>query len=151
MSHHGCLPDMGTANTMQILTEALGMTFPGAATIPAVYTDKILSCRAMGRRIVQMVFEDLKPSDIITKEALENAVCMDLAIGGSTNAPMHLIALANELGIELSLDDFERFNRITPCIVNIKPSGKYTVDTLHYLAACLPSSSRWSIRSTPSA
>ena len=129
----GACPNMGTANTMQILTEALGMTFPGAATIPAVYTDKILSCRAMGRRIVQMVFEDLKPSDIITKEALENAVCMDLAIGGSTNAPMHLIALANELGIELSLDDFERYNRITPCIVNIKPSGKYTVDTLHYL------------------
>ncbi|MCB7067835.1 dihydroxy-acid dehydratase [Enterocloster citroniae] len=129
----GACPCMGTANTMQILTEALGMTLPGASTIPAVFTDKIVNCRAMGQRIVEMVFEDLRPSQIVTKESLENAICMDLAIGGSTNAVMHLIALANELHIELGLDDFERFNRVTPCIVNIRPNGKYGVDSLHRL------------------
>jgi len=124
---------MGTANTMQILTEALGMTLPGFSTIPAVYTDKVTNCRKMGRRIVEMIEEGLKPSKIITKEALENAICMDLAIGGSTNAVMHLIALANELKIDLSLDDFERFNSSIPCIVNIRPNGKYGVDMLHRL------------------
>jgi len=129
----GACPCMGTANTMQILTEALGMTLPGSSTIPAVYTDKLVNCRKMGQRIVQMVAEDLKPSKIITKEALENAICMDLAIGGSTNAVMHLIALANELDIKLTLDDFERFNHSVPCIVNIRPNGKYGVDILHQL------------------
>lgn len=129
----GACPSMGTANTMQILTEALGMTLPRAATIPAVFTDKLVSCQKIGNRIVEMVMEDLKPSKIITKEALENAICMDLAIGGSTNAVMHLIAIANELHIDLSLDDFERFNHTTPCIVNIRPNGKYGVDSLHRL------------------
>ncbi len=129
----GACPSMGTANTMQILTEALGMTLPRSSTIPAVYTDKLASCRSMGRRIVQMVHEGLTPSKIITREALENAIRMDLAIGGSTNAVMHLIALANELDIDLTLDDFEQFSRTTPCIVNIRPNGKYGVDSLHGL------------------
>lgn len=127
----GACPSMGTANTMQILAESLGMTFPHSSTIPAVYTDKIVSCRAMGNRIVEMVFEALTPSKIMTKEALENAICMDLAIGGSTNAVMHLLALANELDIDLTLDDFERYNSCIPCILNVRPTGKYGIDTLH--------------------
>lgn len=83
------------------------MTLPGASTIPAVFTDKIISCKQIGRRIVDMVHENLVPSRIITREAIENAIYMDLAIGGSTNAVLHLLALANELNIELSLQDFE--------------------------------------------
>ena len=129
----GACPSMGTANTMQILTEALGMTFPKSSTIPAVYTDKLVDCRRMGNRIVEMVGEGLRPSRILTKEAIENAICMDMAIGGSTNAVMHLLALANELDIELTLDDFERLSHATPCIVNIRPNGKYGVDSLHPL------------------
>ena len=129
----GACPSMGTANTMQILTEALGMTLPRSSTIPAVYTDKLTSCRSMGRRIVEMVFEGLVPSKIITRESLENAIRMDLAIGGSTNAVMHLIAIANELDIPLSLDDFENLSHSTPCIVNIRPNGKYGVDSLYPL------------------
>lgn len=128
----GACSSMGTANTMQILTEALGMTLPGASTIPAVFTDKLISCKHIGHRIVEMVHENLIPSKILTKQALENAICMDLAIGGSTNAVLHLLALANELGIELSLDDFEHYNRTTPCILNVRPSGIYAVDDLYY-------------------
>lgn len=128
----GACSSMGTANTMQILTEALGMTLPGASTIPAVFTDKIVSCKHIGHRIVEMVHEELRPSQIITREAIENAIIVDLAIGGSTNAVMHLLALANELNIDLSLDDFEHFSRSTPCITNIRPSGIYAVDDLHY-------------------
>lgn len=128
----GACSSMGTANTMQILAEALGMTLPGASTIPAVFTDKIISCKQIGRRIVDMVHENLVPSRIITREAIENAIYMDLAIGGSTNAVLHLLALANELNIELSLQDFERLSRTTPCIANVRPSGVYAVDDLFY-------------------
>jgi len=129
----GACPLMGTANTMQILSEALGMTLPGASTIPAVYTDKTVSARHTGRRIVQMVMEGLKPSDIITKEALENGIRIDMAIGGSTNAVLHLLAIANELDIPLKLEDFDRFSNTTPCIVNIRPSGTHAVDELYAL------------------
>lgn len=128
----GACSNMGTANTMQILTEALGMTLPGSSTIPAVYTDKIISCKHIGRRIVEMVYEGLTPSKIITRETLENAIRVDLAIGGSTNAVMHIPALANELGIEMTADEFEKFNRSTPCIANVRPSGIYAVDDLHF-------------------
>ncbi len=128
----GACSSLGTANTMQILTEALGMTLPGSSTIPAVFTDKIVSCRHMGSRIVQMVYEDLRPSKIMTRKALENAIRMDLAIGGSTNAVLHIPALANELGIDLTADEFEKFNRTTPCIANVRPSGIYAVDDLHF-------------------
>ena len=129
----GSCPLMGTANTMQILTEALGMTLPGSSTIPGVYTDKYVSAHRTGQRIVEMVKEELKPSKILTREALLNTIKMDVAIGGSTNAVLHLIALARELGIELTLDDFDELSRKTPCILNIRQSGKYTVDDLHAL------------------
>jgi len=127
----GACPLLGTANTMQILSEAIGMTLPGSSTIPGVYTDKMVSARRTGNRIVEMVRENLRPADIITKKALENGIILDLAIGGSTNAVMHLIAIANELEIPLSLDDFDRFSDITPCIANIKPGGAHSVDQLH--------------------
>ena len=128
----GACSSMGTANTMQILAEAMGMTPPGASTIPAVFTDKMISCRKIGNRIVQMVYDNVKPSDIMTKKALENAIMVDLAIGGSTNAVMHILALANELNIPLTLDDFEKFSHTTPCLLNVRPSGSYAVDDFHF-------------------
>lgn len=129
----GACPLMGTANTMQILSEALGLMLPGSSTIPGVLTDKFVSARRTGRRIVEMVVEDVKPSNIITRKALENAIRVDMAIGGSTNAVMHLIAIAKELDIPLDLDDFDAFSGSTPCIVNIKPTGVHSVDDLHEL------------------
>ncbi|MCX7614392.1 MAG: dihydroxy-acid dehydratase [Clostridiales bacterium] len=129
----GACPLMGTANTMQIIAEAIGMTLPGASTIPAVYTDKTVSARKTGRRIVEMVLSDLKPSQIITKEMLLNAIRTDIAIGGSTNAVLHLLAFANELDIPLELDEFDKESRKTPCIVNCQPSGTHSVDELYAL------------------
>jgi dihydroxy-acid dehydratase len=129
----GSCPLMGTANTMQILSEALGMTLPGSSTTPGVHTDKFVSARSTGRRIVELVQENLKPSSIITRGAILNAIKTDLAIGGSTNAVLHLIALARELNIELTLDDFDILSREVPCILNVRQSGKYTVDDLHAL------------------
>ncbi len=130
----GACPLFGTANTMQVLVEALGMTPEYSSTIPAVYTDKLVSAHRIGERIVQMVYEDLTPSKIITRESIENAIRMDLAIGGSLNAILHLLALGNELQIPgIDLDLFDKLSHETPCIANIKPCGKHTVDKLFYL------------------
>lgn len=128
----GACPLFGTANTMQVIVEALGMTPEYSSTIPAVYTDKLVSAQRIGRRIVEMVHEDLRPSQIMTPNAIENAIRLDLAISGSLNAILHLIALGNELGYEnITLDLFDRLSYETPCIVNVKPCGEYTVDKLH--------------------
>lgn len=127
----GACPLMGTANTMQILSEVLGLALPGTSTIPAVYTDKIVSARRTGKRIVEMVLEGLTPDRIITRKALENAATVDMAIGGSTNAIMHIIALANELDIPFSMEDFDKFSDRSPCILNVKPAGTHSVDELH--------------------
>ena len=126
----GACPVMGTANTMQVLSEALGMTLPGASTIPAVSTEKFVSARRTGRRIVEMVLEDLRPSKILTEAALRNAMRVDMAVGGSTNAVLHILSLARELDLPVTLDDFDRLSRVTPGIVNVRPSGPYTVDML---------------------
>ncbi len=126
----GACPVMGTANTMQILTEVLGMTLPGASTIPAVSTEKYVSAFETGRQIVELVEKNLRPSDIMTEAALKNAIRADLAIGGSTNAVLHILSFARELGIEIKLEDFDQFSRTTPGIVNIRPSGTHTVDEL---------------------
>lgn len=126
----GACPVMGTANTMQVLSEALGMTLPGASTIPAVSTEKFVSARRTGRRIVEMVLEDLRPSKILTEAALRNAIRVDMAVGGSTNAVLHILSLARELDLPVTLDDFDRLSRVTPGIVNVRPSGTYTVDML---------------------
>jgi len=119
---------MGTASTMACLAEALGMTLPGCAAIPAPDARRLALAEASGRRIVAMVREDLRPSRILTPAAFQNAIAVDMAIGGSTNAVVHLIAIAGRLGIELPLETFDRISRRTPWIVNLKPSGEYLME-----------------------
>jgi L-arabonate dehydrase len=123
---------MGTASTMASLAEALGMTLPGGAAIPAVDSRRYQLAEASGRRIVEMVREDLRPSRIMTRAALENAITVDMAIGGSTNAVVHLAALAGRLGIDLPLSEFDRISRRTPFLANIKPSGEYVMEDFFY-------------------
>ncbi len=119
---------MGTASTMTSLAEAMGMTLPGCAAIPAPDSRRMAIAELSGRRMVEMVAEDLKPSQIITREAMENAVTVQMALGGSTNAVVHLIAIAGRLGVELTLDDFDRISRKTPYLVNVKPSGEFLME-----------------------
>ena len=102
---------MGTANTMQIIAEAIGMALPGSSTVPAVYAEKLRFAKMTGRRIVEMTKEGLRPSDIITKESLLNGIIVELAIAGSTNAVLHLISFAREMGFDVGLDDFDRLSR----------------------------------------
>lgn len=121
---------MGTASTMTSLAEALGMTLPGCANIPAPDARRMAIAELSGRRIVGMVDEGLKPSRIMTQAAFENAVTTLMALGGSTNAVIHLIAIAGRLGIPLTLADFDRISRRTPCVVNVKPSGEFLMEDL---------------------
>ena len=123
---------MGTASTMTSIAEALGMTLPGCASIPAVDSRRQEIAQRSGGRIVEMVYEDLKPSKIMTSEAIENAIRVDMAIGGSTNAIIHLVAIAGRLGIELPLTKFDEISRTTPMITNIRPSGKYLMEDMFY-------------------
>ncbi len=116
---------MGTATTMNSLAEALGMQLPGSAAIPAVYRDRQEIAYETGRRIVGMVREDLKPSDIMTREAFVNAIRVNSALGGSTNAPIHLNALARHLGIELRIEEWQTLGRDIPLLVNLQPAGEY--------------------------
>ncbi|GGD15063.1 dihydroxy-acid dehydratase [Aureimonas glaciei] len=116
---------MGTATTMNSLAEALGMQLPGSAAIPAPYRDRQEMSYLTGKRIVEMVHEDLKPSDILTREAFENAIRVNSAIGGSTNAPIHLNALARHVGVELSIDDWQTYGEEIPLLVNLQPAGEY--------------------------
>ena len=116
---------MGTASTMNSLTEALGMTLPGSAAIPAPYRDRQEMAYMTGRRIVEMVREDLRPSDILTRAAFENAIVVNSAIGGSTNAPIHLNAIAKHIGVALDNDDWEAHGYDVPLLVNLQPAGKY--------------------------
>jgi dihydroxy-acid dehydratase len=123
---------MGTASTMTSLAEALGMTLTGCANIPAPDSRRLAMAEKSGRRIVEMVGEDLRPSQIMTRAAFENAITVDMAIGGSTNAVVHLLAIAGRLGIELHLDDFDAISRQTPYIANVKPSGAYMMEDFFY-------------------
>ena len=116
---------MGTASTMNALAEALGMSLPGCAAIPAPYRERGQIAYDTGRRIVDMVWEDLKPSDILTREAFENAIVVNSAIGGSTNAPIHVNAIARHIGVELTVADWETIGRRVPLLVNMQPAGKY--------------------------
>ncbi|MCJ1962651.1 MULTISPECIES: IlvD/Edd family dehydratase [Novosphingobium] len=116
---------MGTATTMNSLTEALGMSLPGSAAIPAPYRDRQECAWRTGKRIVDMVHEDLKPSDILTLDAFHNAIRVNSAIGGSTNAPIHLAALARHIGVELPLTDWEEKGHKIPLLVNLQPAGEY--------------------------
>lgn len=116
---------MGTASTMNALAEALGMALPGSAAIPAPYRERGQMAYETGRRIVDMVWEDLKPSDILTREAFENAIVSNAAIGGSTNAPIHINAIAKHIGVPLDCDDWERIGFEIPLLVNVQPAGEY--------------------------
>jgi dihydroxy-acid dehydratase len=116
---------MGTATTMNSLAEALGMQLPGSAAIPAPYRDRQEIAYYTGKRIVAMVAEDLKPSDILTREAFLNAIVVNSAIGGSTNAPIHLAAIARHIGVELAIDDWQTYGHKIPLMVNLQPSGEY--------------------------
>ncbi len=116
---------MGTATTMNSLAEALGMQLPGSAAIPAPYRDRQEVAYKTGKRIVDMVAEDLKPSDILTKEAFHNAIVVNSAIGGSTNAPIHLAAIARHIGVDLPIDDWQTHGHKVPLMVNLQPAGEY--------------------------
>ena len=116
---------MGTATTMNSLAEALGMMLPGSAAIPAPYRDRQEAAYRTGKRIVEMVHEDLKPSDILTLESFHNAILVNSAIGGSTNAPIHLAAIARHVGVDLPLKDWETVGHKVPLLVNLQPAGEY--------------------------
>jgi L-arabonate dehydrase len=123
---------MGTASTMTSLAEVLGMTLPGSANIPAPDSRRMAIAELSGRAVVGMIEPGLKPSRILTRPAFENAITVLMALGGSTNAVIHLVAIAGRLGIRLTLDDFDRASRRTPCIVNVKPSGEYLMEDLFH-------------------
>ena len=122
---------MGTATTMNSLAEALGMQLPGSAAIPAPYRERGQMAYATGKRIVEMVWEDLKPSDIMTRKAFENAIVINSAIGGSTNAPIHLNAIAKHLGVKLNNDDWQKFGHKIPLLANMQPAGEYLGEDYH--------------------
>jgi dihydroxy-acid dehydratase len=128
----GSCNTMGTASTMASMAEALGMTLSGNAAIPAVDSRRRVLAQLSGRRIVQMVKDDLKPSDVLTRAAFENAIRTNAAIGGSTNAVIHLLAIAGRAGADLTLDDWDRCGRDVPTIVNLMPSGKYLMEEFFY-------------------
>ena len=127
----GVCMTMGTAATMASITEALGMTLPGASSIPAVFSEHARMAAECGRRIVEMVWTDWKPSAFLTRESFENAIVTDLAVSGSTNAIVHVIAMARRAGIDITLADFDRLSQTTPVVANLRPAGKYLMPDFH--------------------
>lgn len=123
---------MGTASTMACMVEALGLTLPGAAAIPAVDSRKKVLAQLSGRRIVEMVKEDLKLSKILTRKAFENSIVVNAGVGGSTNLIIHLLAIAGRIGVELKLEDFDTIGSNIPLLVNLKPSGEYLMEDFYY-------------------
>jgi len=123
---------MGTASTMATMLEALGLTLPGAAAIPAVDSRKKVMAHLSGNRIVEMVNENMKMSDILTRKAFENAIRINSAVGGSTNFVIHLVALAGRIGVEVTIDDFDRLGSDMPLLLNLMPSGKYLMEDFYY-------------------
>jgi dihydroxy-acid dehydratase len=126
----GSCQGMYTANTMACLTETIGMSLPGCATAPAVSAEKKRIAYLSGVKAVDLVKQDVKPSDIITQESLENAIVMDMALGGSTNTVLHLPAISNEVGIELNLELFDKISKETPNLVSLRPAGEYFMEDL---------------------
>jgi dihydroxy-acid dehydratase len=122
---------MGTASTMNSIAEALGMQLPGSAAIPAPHRERAQIAYETGVRIVQMVHEDLRPSAIMTRDAFLNAIVVSSAIGGSTNAPIHLAAIARHMGVELSLEDWQAYGYEVPLLVNLQPAGEYLAEDFH--------------------
>ncbi|MCL2776666.1 MAG: dihydroxy-acid dehydratase [Polyangiaceae bacterium] len=128
----GACQFMGSASTGQVLAEALGLALPGSALIPAPLTMLLRYARAAGKQIIKLVQQNLRPRDILTRKAFENAVTVHAAVGGSTNAILHLPAVAHELGIDLGVDDFDRIHRRVPIVANVKSTGKYPVEYFYY-------------------
>jgi len=128
----GACPSMGTANTMQMLGEVMNLVLPGTSTIPASDNSKLRKAREAGKYIVEMAKAKRKPSELITKEVLLNCIMYDMAVAGSTNAVLHLLSYGYELGIKLTLEDFEKYAKEIPCINAVIPSGPYTVVDFHY-------------------
>jgi dihydroxy-acid dehydratase len=127
----GTCMTMGTASTMAAIAEALGMTLPGAATIPAVHSAHARMAAACGRRIVEMVWEDLRPAQILSAAAFDNAIVTQMALAGSTNALIHVLALAGRAGVALTLDRFDALSRTTPVIANLRPAGEFLMEDFH--------------------
>ena len=127
----GTCMTMGTASTLAAVAETLGMTLPGAASIPAVHSAHARMASSCGRRIVEMVWEDLRPSRILTAAAFDNAIVADMALAGSTNAIVHLLALAARAGVPLPLDRFDEISRTTPVIANLRPAGELLMEDFH--------------------
>lgn len=123
---------MGTASTMTAIAETLGLTLPGASSIPAVDANHARMATSCGRRVVEMVWDDLKPRDILSAASFKNAITADMAIGGSTNAIIHLVALAGRAGIHLELREFDEISQRTPMIANLRPSGEYLMEDFYY-------------------
>lgn len=123
---------MGTASSMASMVEALGITLPGNAAIPAADANRKVLAQLSGRRIVELVREGVKLSDVLTRPAFENAIRVNAAIGGSTNFAIHLMAIAGRMGVELDLEDFDRFSRDIPLVANLQPSGRYFMEDLYY-------------------
>ncbi|MDJ0978157.1 MAG: L-arabinonate dehydratase [Erythrobacter sp.] len=123
---------MGTASTMATMMEALGMALPSNAAIPAADSHRNTLAQMTGRRIVKMAHEDLRPSAILTREAFENAIRVNGAVGGSTNAVLHLLAIAGRVGVDIALDDWDRCGRDIPCLVDLMPSGRFLMEDFHY-------------------
>src|SRR3546814_544179 len=128
----GTCMTMGTAATMMSAVEALGMSLPGSSAIPAADSNHARMASQSGRRIVEMVWEDQKPSDVMTETAFENAIMTVMAIGGSTNAAIHLLAMAGRLGVPIDLDRFDALSRRTPWLADIRPSGRFLMEDFYY-------------------
>jgi dihydroxy-acid dehydratase len=128
----GACQFMGSASTGQVLAEALGLALPGSALIPAPLTMLLRYARAAGKQILRLVEENLRPRDILTREAFENAIVLHAAVGGSTNALLHIPAIASELGIDIGVADFDRIHRRVPVLANVKTTGKYPVEYFYY-------------------
>ena len=133
---HGVCNTMGTASTMASLVEALGMSLPMNAALPGVDARRKTLSHLTGNRIVELVKQDVRMSQILTREAFENAIVMHAAIGGSTNAVVHLLALAGRVGVDLTLEDFDRIGRESPLLVNLMPSGRYLMEDFCYAGGC---------------
>ena len=135
----GSCAGLFTANTMSTAIEVLGLSLPGDASLPAVDPDKVDEARQAGRAILRLLEQDIRPRDLLTRRAFENAIAVVLALGGSTNAVLHLMAIAYEAGVDLTLDDFDRISRSTPYIADMKPGGRYVMADLHrYGGMALP-------------
>ena len=122
---------MYTANTMSSAIEAMGMSLPGSSSNPAVSAEKLADCEAAGAAVYNLLEKGIFPKDIMTKEAFENAITVVMVLGGSTNAVLHLLAMAHAIDIDLTMEDFERIQKKTPHLADLRPSGQYVMEHLH--------------------